>query len=84
MANGAARGASSTTSTPHVRAEITYRLTAQGESTLFEREFTYTTCGIWLSVLDFLLMRRRMNHESRIALERLKARLERPASLNTT
>jgi hypothetical protein len=73
-----------TTSTPQVRAEITYRLTAQGESTLFEREFTYTTCGIWLSVLDFLLMRRRMNRESRIALERLRARLDRPASRNTT
>jgi uncharacterized protein YndB with AHSA1/START domain len=73
-----------TTSTPQARAEITYRLTAQGESTLFEREFTYTTCGIWLSVLDFLLMRRRMNYESRIALERLKVQLERPASRNTT
>ena len=73
-----------TTSTPQVRADITYRLTAQGESTLFERELIYTTSGIWLWILDFLLMRWRMNRESRIALERLKAQLERSASRNTT
>jgi uncharacterized protein YndB with AHSA1/START domain len=73
-----------TTSAPQVRADITYRLTAQGESTLFERELIYTTSGIWLWILDFLLMRWRMNRESRIALERLKAQLERSASRNTT
>jgi hypothetical protein len=73
-----------TTSTAQVRADITYRLTAQGESTLFERELTYTTSGIWLWILDFLLMRWRMNRESCIALERLKAQLERSASRNTT
>jgi hypothetical protein len=72
-----------TTSTPQVQAEITYRLSAQGETIIFERELTYVTSGLWFWVFDFLLMRRRMNRESRIALERLKERLERPASRDT-
>jgi uncharacterized protein YndB with AHSA1/START domain len=72
-----------TTSTPQVRAEITYRLKAQGEQTFFEREFTYATSGIWFWILDLLLMRRRMARESRIALEQLKERLERPTSRDT-
>ena len=59
------------------------RLSAQGETIIFERELTYVTSGLWFWVLDFLLMRRRMNRESRIALERLKERLERPASRDT-
>jgi hypothetical protein len=65
-----------TTSTPQVRAEITY-LESQGENTHFARRFTYATSGIWLWILDFLLMRRRMRRESRIALEQLKERFER-------
>jgi hypothetical protein len=69
-----------TTSTPKVQAEITYQLSAQGETIIFERELTYVTSDLWFWVLDFLLMRRRMNRESRIVLERLKERLERPAS----
>jgi hypothetical protein len=71
-----------TTPTSQVRAEITYRLTEQGENTVFERELTYETSGMWLGALDFLLMliRRRMDRESHIALERLKERLERSAS----
>jgi uncharacterized protein YndB with AHSA1/START domain len=67
-----------TTVTPQIRAEITYRLTPQDENTVFERELTYVTSGLWLWILDFLLMRRRMTRESHIALERLKERLERP------
>jgi hypothetical protein len=66
-----------TTSTPQVRAEITYHLESQGENTHFERKFTYATSGIWLWILDFLLMRRRMRRESRIALEQLKELFER-------
>ena len=59
-----------TTSTPQVRA---------GENTVFERELTYMTSGMWFWVLDLLLMRRRMNRESHIALEQLKERLETPS-----
>ena len=67
-----------TTSTPQVRAEITYGLT-EGENTVFERELTYLTSGMWFWVLDLLLMRRRTNRESHIALEQLKERLETPS-----
>lgn len=67
-------------STPQGQARISYRLAAQGEDTIFERELTYAVSGVWFEILDFLLMRRRMGKESRIALERLKERLERSAS----
>jgi uncharacterized protein YndB with AHSA1/START domain len=66
-----------TTVTPQVQAEITYRLTAQDENTVFVRELTYATSGLWLRILDFLLMQRRMTRESHLALERLKERLGR-------
>jgi len=66
-------------SAPQIQAQISYRLAIQGEDTVFERELTYAISGIWLGILDFLLMRRRMRAESRIALERLKERLERSA-----
>jgi uncharacterized protein YndB with AHSA1/START domain len=64
------------TSTPQVRAEITYRLKALGGTTRFERELNYVAAGIWFRILDFLLIRRRVQRESRIALEQLKERLE--------
>jgi uncharacterized protein YndB with AHSA1/START domain len=70
------------TSTPQIRAEITYRLAAQGGSTLFERELIYVIFGMWLRIFDFALMRRRMDRESHLALERLKERLERSTSGN--
>ena len=69
-----------TTSTSQVRADITYRLTQEGEGTAFERELTYATSGLWFGILDFLLMRRRMNSESCTAVEQLKKRLEVPLS----
>jgi uncharacterized protein YndB with AHSA1/START domain len=67
-----------TTSTSQVRADITYRLTQEGEGTGFERELTYATSGLWFGILDFLLMRRRMNSESCTAIEQLKKQLEVP------
>jgi len=48
------------TTTPQVRAEITYRLTAGDAPTVFERDMSYSTSGFWLGALDFLLTRRRM------------------------
>jgi len=66
------------TSTPEAQAEITYRLKAHGETTRFERELTYAASSNWFWILDFLLMRRRMQRESRIALEQLKEQLEQP------
>jgi uncharacterized protein YndB with AHSA1/START domain len=67
-----------TTNTPQVPVEITYRLKPHGENTLFERELTYVTSSLWFWVLDLLLISRRMTLESRVALEQLKERLERP------
>jgi hypothetical protein len=69
-----------TTSTPQLRAEITCRFKEEGDHTVFEREFTYEPASIWFWVLDLLLMRRHMERESRIALERLKELLADPAS----
>ncbi len=64
------------TSTPQGHAKISYRLAPQGGDTIFERELAYAVSGVLFEILDFLLMRRRMSKESRIALERLKERLE--------
>jgi uncharacterized protein YndB with AHSA1/START domain len=66
-----------TASTPQGQAEITYRLTSQGDDTTFERKLTYAMSGIGFKILDFLLMRWRMRRESRLALKRLKEQLER-------
>lgn len=59
------------------RAEITYRLREQGDGTLFERELVYAPAGIWFRILDVLVLRRRMERDSRLALEQLAERLER-------
>jgi uncharacterized protein YndB with AHSA1/START domain len=56
---------------------ITYRLTAQGDGTRFERELVYRMPNLWLAVLDRLFIRRRMAAESAEALRRLKLILER-------
>jgi uncharacterized protein YndB with AHSA1/START domain len=72
------------TSTPQIRAEITYRLQAHGATTHFERELNYAASGIWFWILDSLLIRRRIQRESRIALEQLKERLERPGASPAT
>src|SRR5262249_58509504 len=81
MASDAAGGAllwTIETSTPEAQAEITYRLKARGETTRFERELTYAASSNWFWILDFLLMCRRMQRESRIALEQLEEQLEQP------
>jgi uncharacterized protein YndB with AHSA1/START domain len=57
-------------------AVITYRLSAWGEGTRFERELTYRMPNLTLVLLDVLRIRRRMTAESVKALRRLKAVLE--------
>jgi uncharacterized protein YndB with AHSA1/START domain len=69
-----------TTATPRGRAEITYRLEDRAGNTVFERELAYETSGLLLAIMEFLVLRRRMRAESRVALERLKERLESPAA----
>ena len=55
---------------------ITYTLTAEPGGVLFERELVYSTPGLLLSLLDRLLLRRRIRAESSQALRRLQAVLE--------
>ena len=67
------------TETPEARAAVEYRLRADETDTLFERDLSYEVSGAWLAVLDALVLRRRMERESRQALQNLKAVLETPA-----
>jgi Polyketide cyclase / dehydrase and lipid transport len=55
---------------------VAYMLTPRGETTFFEREFTYPTPTLLFKLLDLLVIRGRVRAESREALRRLKARLE--------
>lgn len=66
------------TESREARAAVEYRLRAEDGGTLFERELSYRVSGAWLALLDLLLLRRRMDRESRLALENLKAVLEAP------
>lgn len=55
---------------------VAYTLHPDGDGTLFERVFTYPTPTLFFTVLDRLLVRRRVQHESMLAVRQLKALLE--------
>ncbi|MGH2542819.1 MAG: SRPBCC family protein [Ardenticatenaceae bacterium] len=55
---------------------VRYRLQARNGGTWFEREFTYPTRGLLFTLLDLLLIRRRVRKESTEAVARLKEVLE--------
>jgi uncharacterized protein YndB with AHSA1/START domain len=57
-------------------ATIVYRLAAEGGATRFERDFTYQMPNPWLALLDRLVIRRRIEWESSVALEAVKEILE--------
>jgi uncharacterized protein YndB with AHSA1/START domain len=57
-------------------ATLTYRLSAANGATRFERELVYEMPNAFWSVLDRLLIRRRMAAQSAEALRRLKGILE--------
>jgi hypothetical protein len=59
---------------------ITYALTPHLEGTTFERDFVYAMPNPLLAVLDWLVLRRRVEAESTEALRRLKDVLERRAT----
>jgi hypothetical protein len=61
---------------PQGQAVISYLLSAEGEDTVFRRDLSYEMPNEWLALLDVLVLRRRMDRESRIALQRLKSVLE--------
>ncbi|GAC1434503.1 MAG: hypothetical protein PVS3B3_09360 [Ktedonobacteraceae bacterium] len=55
---------------------VSYTLLRKDEGTLFMREFVYPTPGILLTLLDILVVRRRVRAESQEAVRRLKVVLE--------
>ncbi|MDQ5826543.1 MAG: SRPBCC family protein [Chloroflexota bacterium] len=59
---------------------ITYSLTLDAGGTIFERDFVYTMPNALLTLLDRLVLRRRVEAESAEALRRLKDVLERRAT----
>lgn len=56
---------------------ITYTMTPDGGGARFRREFVYTTRTALMTVLDRLIIRRRIVAESAEALRRVKTLLER-------
>jgi hypothetical protein len=63
-------------SLPQGQAVISYLLSAEGVDTVFRRDLSYEMPNAWLALLDVLILRRRMDRESRVALQRLKLVLE--------
>lgn len=57
--------------------KIAYSFASDGNVTLFVREFTYQMENWALSLLDWLLVRRRIDKESTEALRRLKSAMEK-------
>jgi hypothetical protein len=55
---------------------VTYTLTATDTGTRFEREFTYRAPSLWFALLNWLVLRERIQAESDEAVARLKRVLE--------
>jgi hypothetical protein len=55
---------------------VTYSLTSTGSATRFEREFTYRAPSLWFAILNWLVLRARIQAESDTAVLRLKSLLE--------
>ena len=56
---------------------VSYTLRPEGEGTRFEREFVYPTHGLLLTLLDALIIRKRVRAESEQATRQLKVLLEK-------
>lgn len=63
----------------HANGTITYALKPATNGTRFEREFIYPTPNWFFRLMDALVIRRRVRHESEKAVQQLKAVLEQPA-----
>lgn len=59
---------------------VAYTVRPDGDGTLFQREFTYPTPTLFFTIMDRLLVRRRVQRESEQAVQQLKALLETGAS----
>jgi carbon monoxide dehydrogenase subunit G len=56
--------------------EVRYAVSPDGAGTRFRRELRYTSTGWVARVADRLVFRRHNEHQSRVALDRLRAALE--------
>ncbi len=61
------------------RARIDYVLSADPGEVLFRRELSYAMPSRWLDLMDRVVIRKRMQRESALALKRLKQNLESAA-----
>ncbi|MCB9148735.1 MAG: SRPBCC family protein [Caldilineaceae bacterium] len=59
---------------------VSYTLQPDGEGTLFQREFTYPTPTLFFTIIDRLVVRRRVQKESEQATQQLKTLLEMGSS----
>ncbi|MES2298276.1 MAG: SRPBCC family protein [Pseudomonadota bacterium] len=64
-----------------VTLRVTYRVSPAGEGTLFERTLSYSIQGLWLKILNVLILRRRIERESALSLQQLKAVMEKADAL---
>ena len=64
------------------RATITYTLSPHPDGTTFDRELVYAMPNPLLAVLDWLIIRSRMEADSAEALRRLKRLLESSGAIN--
>jgi hypothetical protein len=55
---------------------VTYSLTSSGSGTRFQREFTYRAPSLWFAILNWLVLRARIQLESDTAVSQLKRLLE--------
>lgn len=55
---------------------VRYRVAAAGGGTDFTRELEYTLANPFLRLLNLLVLRRRIDAESRLSLQQLKQRME--------
>lgn len=55
---------------------VTYSLTSTVNGTRFQREFTYRAPSLWFAILNWAVLRARIQSESDTAVSRLKSRME--------
>ncbi|MFM0550526.1 SRPBCC family protein [Paraburkholderia sediminicola] len=55
---------------------VTYSLTPTANGTRFEREFTYRAPSLWFAILNWFVLRARIQSESDTAVSQLKSLLE--------
>jgi Polyketide cyclase / dehydrase and lipid transport len=57
---------------------VTYRLAPEATGTRFMREFTYRAPSLWFAMINWIVLRKKIQSESDQAVARLKVLLESP------